>query len=103
MVGTVIGLVVMLDHLEGDLSALGSGLALALITTLYGIVLAQMLFKPSATQLHQRLMMMAYRDQLIIEGFTLLPLKLETMIVQDRLNSLLNADMHYQTEIQQKS
>ena len=98
MVGTIVGLIVMLEHMEGDISALGSGMALALITTLYGIMLAQMLFKPAATQLHQRLLLSSYRDKLIIEGFSLLPLKLETMMVQDRLNSLLNSDLRYQTE-----
>ncbi|NQY41892.1 MAG: MotA/TolQ/ExbB proton channel family protein [Legionellales bacterium] len=98
MVGTIVGLVVMLDHLEGDIGALGQGLALALITTLYGIMLAQMFFKPAATQLNQRLMLSSYRDKLIIEGFSVLPLKLETMMVQDRLNSLLNSELHYQTE-----
>lgn len=100
MVGTIIGLVVMLDHLEGDIAALGSGLALALITTLYGIMLAQMLFKPAATQLNQRLLLSSYRDKLIIEGFSLLPLKLETMMVQDRLNSLLNSDLRYEANTQ---
>ncbi len=102
MVGTVVGLVVMLDHLEGDIGALGQGLALALITTLYGIMLAQMLFKPASTQLNQRLMLSSYRDKLIIEGFSILPLKLETMIVQDRLNSLLTADFHYQAKTEKQ-
>jgi chemotaxis protein MotA len=102
MVGTIVGLVVMLDSLEGDMGALGSGLALALITTLYGIMIAQMIFKPAATQLNQRVMSSAYRDTLIIEGFSVLPLKLETMMVQDRLNSLLNSDLHYQTDAQAK-
>ena len=33
MVGTIIGLIIMLDNMDGDMAALGQGLALALITT----------------------------------------------------------------------
>lgn len=56
MVGTVIGLVMMLQNLS-DPDQLGSGMALALITTLYGVLLANILFLPVAsrlTRLHEK-------------------------------------------------
>ncbi|MFT5182509.1 MAG: chemotaxis protein MotA [Alphaproteobacteria bacterium] len=46
MIGTLIGLIIMLDKMGGDPGALGLGLAVALVTTLYGIMLARLVFSP---------------------------------------------------------
>ncbi len=50
MMGTVIGLIGMLNNLE-DKSSLGPNMAVALITTLYGSMLANWLFGPLAQKL----------------------------------------------------
>ncbi|GGI06711.1 motility protein A [Egicoccus halophilus] len=50
MVGTVIGLINMLGNLS-DPSQLGKGMALALLTTLYGVMFANLLFNPVAERL----------------------------------------------------
>lgn len=50
MVGTVIGLVNMLGSLS-EPGQLGSGMALALLTTLYGVLLANIVFVPLASRL----------------------------------------------------
>jgi len=50
MIGTLIGLIQMLRNLN-DPSALGPGMAVAMITTLYGAVLANALAIPTATKL----------------------------------------------------
>jgi chemotaxis protein MotA len=47
MTGTVIGLIQLLIHLD-DLSALGSGMAIALLTTLYGLLLGHLVYMPVA-------------------------------------------------------
>lgn len=47
MIGTVIGMVLMLQNLS-DPEALGAGIAVALLTTLYGSMLSNMLFAPLA-------------------------------------------------------
>lgn len=47
MIGTVIGLILMLQNIQ-DPEALGAGLAVALLTTLYGTVFANMVFTPLA-------------------------------------------------------
>ncbi|MFA7276725.1 MAG: MotA/TolQ/ExbB proton channel family protein [Pseudobdellovibrionaceae bacterium] len=55
MLGTVIGLVNMLDMMEvGNFSSIGPNMALALITTFYGVLLANIVFKPLAVMLEQR-------------------------------------------------
>ncbi|MFA9430919.1 motility protein A [Egicoccus sp. AB-alg2] len=50
MVGTVIGLINMLGNLT-DPSQLGKGMALALLTTLYGVMFANLVFNPIAERL----------------------------------------------------
>lgn len=52
MVGTVIGLVNMLGALSSP-EDLGAGMALALLTTLYGVLLANMIFQPFAERLEK--------------------------------------------------
>ena len=58
MVGTLVGLINMLKGMdvtgEGGASTIGTSMGTALITTLYGCVLAHMIFGPIATQLRQR-------------------------------------------------
>ncbi|MEX2548932.1 MAG: MotA/TolQ/ExbB proton channel family protein, partial [Nitriliruptoraceae bacterium] len=52
MVGTVIGLINMLGNLS-DPSQLGQGMALALLTTLYGVMMANLVFNPLADRLQR--------------------------------------------------
>ena len=52
-IGTVIGLVVILANLT-DPSKIGPGLAVALITTLYGALAANMVFMPIGAKLKYR-------------------------------------------------
>jgi chemotaxis protein MotA len=53
MVGTLVGLVQMLRSLD-DPASIGPAMALALVTTLYGAVLAFLLFLPIAAKLEER-------------------------------------------------
>ena len=53
MIGTLIGLVLMLQNLD-DPSALGPGMAVALVTTFYGAVIANVFFLPLAGKLGER-------------------------------------------------
>ncbi len=89
MVGTIVGLIIMLDNLNGDMAGLGKGLALALITTLYGVVLSNLFFKPAANQVTEKQETMYFRHQLISEGFVLLAEKCDALYMQDRLNAFL--------------
>lgn len=96
MVGTIIGLVIMLDNMNGDMAALGKGLALALITTLYGVVLANLIFKPAANQVTEKQESLYFRDQMIVEGFVLLAEKRDSLFMQDRLNAYLKPSARFQ-------
>jgi len=51
MIGTLIGLVLMLTQLDAD--TVGPGMAIAVLTTLYGVVAANLFFLPIAEKLKQ--------------------------------------------------
>lgn len=53
MIGTVIGLIGMFAHMD-DVSKIGPSMALALLTTLYGAVLANLVAAPIAARLSRR-------------------------------------------------
>lgn len=67
MIGTLIGLVAMLSNME-DPSAIGAGMAAALLTTLYGALLANLVFLPLADKLENRTNEEALSKQMIIQG-----------------------------------
>lgn len=67
MVGTLIGLVIMMLQLD-DPSSIGPAMAIALLTTFYGAVLANLIFLPTATKIEQRSNLGAKHHDLIIEG-----------------------------------
>ncbi|MBP3416081.1 MAG: MotA/TolQ/ExbB proton channel family protein, partial [Spirochaetaceae bacterium] len=67
MIGTVLGLVGMLRNLE-DKSSLGPNMAVALITTLYGCLLANWILGPMATKLSGQNSDEMRTKEMIIEG-----------------------------------
>lgn len=67
MIGTVVGLINMLGNLS-DPAALGTGMALALLTTLYGAFFANVLFNPIAAKLARLHTMEVEARELTLEG-----------------------------------
>jgi len=57
MIGTVVGLIMMLGSVGGeggaDIAGLMGGMAVAMITTLYGVLLSQLIFLPIASKRFQ--------------------------------------------------
>lgn len=67
MIGTLIGLVAMLANMD-DPSKIGAGMAAALITTLYGSLLANVIFLPMADKLAARSSEEVLNKTIIIQG-----------------------------------
>ena len=42
MIGTLVGLVIMFEKMASDIGAIGKGMALALLTTLYGVLITNL-------------------------------------------------------------
>ena len=96
MAGTLIGLVILLSNLA-DKDSIGIGMAIAIITTLYGVILANLIFKPTAMKLEQYNGLQRFRDILILEGVSMLPNKPDPYYIQNHLNSFLNPKFHFTT------
>ncbi|TCS61350.1 chemotaxis protein MotA [Varunaivibrio sulfuroxidans] len=95
MIGTLVGLIIMLDSMGADPTKLGPGLALALITTLYGIILARMIFLPAANKIMQREQIIRFRNYLIAEGLVMLADRRSPRYIQDKMNSFLDPAIHF--------
>ncbi len=67
MIGTVIGLINILGNLS-DPEALGTGMALALLTTLYGVFFANVIFAPVAGKLEKLNAIEVAARELTVEG-----------------------------------
>ena len=74
MVGTLIGLVLMLAGFggEGGADNLGGGMAAALITTLYGAVFANLFFLPMAQKMGNKTTMTSMSASLLVEAARLI-------------------------------
>jgi len=71
MIGTLIGLINMLKSMnlaEGGSDSLGINMSVALITTLYGVVLANLVYSPIARKLEKRNNEEILYRQIIIDG-----------------------------------
>ncbi len=67
MIGTLAGLIAMLANLD-DPDAIGSGMSLALITTMYGSILANMVLIPFKNKLQDRDQEERLTREIMIEG-----------------------------------
>ena len=94
MIGTLVGLVIMLGNLS-DPSNLGPSLAIALITTLYGVLFARLIFIPAATKVQQREEIVRFRNYLVAEGLCLLAEQRPPRFIQDKMNSYLDPAIHF--------
>ena len=103
MIGTLVGLVIMLDRMGADPGALGGALAVALITTLYGVLLARLVFAPAATKRQQREEIARFRSYMIAEGLAMLADKASPRHIQDRMNSYLDPTIRYDIDKQLKN
>jgi chemotaxis protein MotA len=69
LIGTLIGLVLLLRNLSsGDFASIGPGLGIAVLTTLYGALLSNVVVLPLATKLQAHLARRLLRLQMIREG-----------------------------------
>ena len=91
MVGTLLGLVVMLAGFGsgGGTDALGSGMSAALITTLYGAIFANLLFLPMSDKIKTRIIFSSTAQNLQLEAARLIHQRKHPLIVREKLNSYI--------------
>jgi chemotaxis protein MotA len=96
MIGTVIGLVQMLQSME-DPSTIGPAMAVALITTFYGALLANLVFNPLSGKLKHRSREEVLLKEMVLEGILSISKGENPRIIEEKLNSYLPPAVRTQT------
>ena len=88
MIGTLIGLVQMLQNMS-DPSSIGPAMAVALLTTFYGSVLANVFTIPIAAKLKQRSKQEATKMNIIVAGVLGIVAGENPRVIREKLDSFL--------------
>ncbi|MCW8333384.1 flagellar motor protein PomA [Vibrio sp. SCSIO 43135] len=89
MIGTLVGLVAMLSNMD-DPKAIGPAMAVALLTTLYGAILANMLFFPIADKLSLRREQETLNRRLVMDGVLAIQDGQNPRVIDSYLKNYLN-------------
>ena len=92
MIGTLIGLIQMLSTMN-DPSTIGAGMAVALLTTLYGAMIANMFCVPIAGKLKVRTRMEMLVKEVIIEGILSIQSGDNPRVVEQKLMAFVSPSM----------
>jgi len=102
MFGTLVGLIQMLSSLE-DPTTVGKGLAVALLTTMYGVLVSYLFAQPIAEKLNQKLTADSGNRTLIIECVCLIQQLKNPTEMYDILEAYLPENLRRTAKPQQQS
>lgn len=88
MLGTLLGLIVMLKNFEST-TGLASGMGLAMMTTLYGLLLGQFIWQPLAKKVSQKNRMSLRRNQVVLEAVLLAVENKPDLFALDQLSAMI--------------
>ncbi len=91
MIGTLIGLVIMLQDMQPD--KIGTGMAVALLTTMYGAILANLVCLPVADKLSRRSQEEILLKQIVIRGVMSIQSGDNPRVVEQKLKTFLSPSM----------
>lgn len=89
MIGTLVGLINMLNKMD-DPSAIGPGMATALITTLYGSLLANWVCAPVSSKLKENNGEEVMMKEIMIEGLLSIQAGENPRVIEEKLKSFLS-------------
>ena len=89
MLGTLIGLVILLSQLD-DPSKIGPAMAVALITTFYGLLLARLFFIPAANKSFSIAEAVFFKKMMLMEGVYLIMQDKSSFYIEDFLRSYVD-------------
>jgi chemotaxis protein MotA len=90
MLGTLMGLIVMLGNFE-DASGLASGLAIALMTTFYGLLMTQFVWQPLANKIQATANDNQLKREVELEGVLLTLENRPELYIIDQLSAMMHA------------
>jgi len=88
MLGTVIGLIQMLQTMD-DPSSIGPAMAVALVTTFYGALFANVVFIPVSGKLRVRSREEVFRKEMLTQGFLSLLAGDDPHVMSEKLRSMV--------------
>ena len=88
MIGTLVGLVNMLNNME-DASSIGPSMAVALITTLYGSLLANWICTPTSNKLKADNAIEMIQKEVMVEGLLSIQAGENPRVIEEKLKSFL--------------
>ena len=90
MVGTLAGLVSMLAAVQAEnIEPIAQGMALALVATLYGVILCYLVFRPISLKLEQRTNRRVFMLHVLMDGLVLIRTGRGPAMVEDNLRHLM--------------
>ena len=89
MLGTLIGLIIMLSNLK-DPSTIGTGMATALLTTFYGSLAANLIFLPIANNLRIQTDEEIFTGEMIIDGMLEIQAGSNPRLIEEKLATYLS-------------
>ena len=89
MIGTLIGLILMLKDLQ-DISSVGPNMAVALITTFYGSLLANWVCLPIAAKLKEKNGAEVMIKTIVVEGLLSIQAGENPRVIEEKLKSFIN-------------
>lgn len=84
ILGAVLGLMRVMEHLDAP-AALGTGMAVAFVSTAYGIAAANLVLLPLAGRLRERAALASRRRELIIQGVSAIQQRLHPRLVAQKV------------------
>ena len=98
MLGTLIGLVQMLKNLS-DPSQIGAGMAVALLTTFYGAVIANVIYMPLATRVEHRKKEETMLREIMVEGIAAIQAGDKPQMVKEKLRAFLSPRLRQRMDV----
>lgn len=102
MIGTLIGLIKMLQTLD-DPSKIGAGMAVALVTTFYGAFLANLIFLPIAGKLETLSEAEIAQREMVIEGILSIQSGENPRVIEEKLKAYIPPKMRSEQSILDKA
>ncbi len=88
IIGAVLGLIHVMENLD-DPSKLGSGIAVAFVATIYGLVIANIICLPIGSKLKQRVAQMVHERNMVLQGLIALQNGENPHFLSQRLRAFL--------------
>ena len=91
IIGAVLGLIQVMKHLD-DIEAVGHGIAVAFVATVYGVFVANIFFLPIANKLKARLQRSIQLREMALEGVIAISEGMNPKLIESQLERFYDGD-----------